>query len=90
MLFFVSIYQELTPNQPFFKFGLQHFYLLKNYLTKNWIILINQNHPCISTKVRLRSDLIIILKFQPCPHEQGGKYGQGVIVRRYNPGSGFF
>jgi Lytic polysaccharide mono-oxygenase, cellulose-degrading len=31
--------------------------------------------------------LIIVNFFQPRPHEQGGKYGQGVIVRRYNPGS---
>lgn len=25
----------------------------------------------------------------PRPHEYGGKYGQGVIVRKYNPGSEF-
>lgn len=24
---------------------------------------------------------------QPRPNEYGGKYGQGVIVRKYNPGS---
>lgn len=26
---------------------------------------------------------------QPRPNEHGGKYGQGVIVRKYNPGSDF-
>lgn len=26
---------------------------------------------------------------EPRPNEHGGKYGQGVVVRRYNPGSEF-
>lgn len=39
--------------------------------------------------VILRRALIIHFFVQPRPHEAGGKYGQGVIVRKYKTGSVF-
>lgn len=34
-------------------------------------------------------DCLFLYYLQPRPHEAGGKYGQGIIVRKYKTGSSF-